>query len=71
MKKSIKYIIYQEGKYFVSQCLNIDISSFGETFEDSKENLMEAGSLYLEDNIDSQNFIPVGDMYLGKKMIET
>jgi hypothetical protein len=32
---------------------------------------MEAVSLYLEDNIDSQNFIPVGDMYMGEKMIES
>jgi len=67
MKHSIKYIIYQEGKYFVSQCLNIDVSSFGETIEESQENLMEAVSLYLEDNVDSKNFIPIGDMYMGKK----
>ncbi len=71
MKNSIKYIIYQEGKYFVSQCLNIDVSSFGETIEESQENLMEAVSLYLEDNVDSKNFIPIGDMYMGEKMIET
>lgn len=29
--KNIKYIVYKEGKYFVSQCLNVDVSSFGET----------------------------------------
>jgi predicted RNase H-like HicB family nuclease len=48
MAKSIKYIIYQEGSYYVSQCLNFDVSSFGTSVEESKNNLMEAVSLYLE-----------------------
>ena len=40
--KQIKYIVYQEGKYFVSQCLNVDVSSFGETIDEAIRNLKEA-----------------------------
>lgn len=46
----LNYIIWQEWQYFVSQCLNIDISSFWETKEEAISNLEEALSLYFEDN---------------------
>lgn len=42
-------VVYQEGKYYVAQCLNVDISSFGETEHAALENLREALELYLED----------------------
>ena len=47
--KNIKYIIYKEGKYFVSQCLNVEVSSLGETIEEAYINLKEALQLYFED----------------------
>lgn len=42
-------IIWKEGKYFVAQCLNVDVSSFGKTYEEALKNLQEAVELYLED----------------------
>jgi len=42
-------VVYQEGKYFVAQCLDIDISSFGDTEQLALKNLQEALELYLED----------------------
>lgn len=42
-------IVWKEGKYFVAQCLNVDISSFGKTYKDALKNLQEALELYLED----------------------
>lgn len=42
-------IVWKEGKYFVAQCLNVDVSSFGKTHEDASANLKEALELYLED----------------------
>lgn len=42
-------IVWKEGKYFVAQCLNIDVSSFGKTYEEALKNLQEAIELYLED----------------------
>lgn len=44
--KSFKYVIYREGKYYVSQCLNIDIASCGDTIEDAINNLKDAVELY-------------------------
>jgi predicted RNase H-like HicB family nuclease len=49
MIKQFKNVVWQEGKYFVAQCLNIDISSFGESKEEALKNLQEATELYLED----------------------
>ncbi len=46
--KEIQYAIWQEGKYYVSKCLNNYISSFGDTVEEAKANLMEALELYYE-----------------------
>jgi predicted RNase H-like HicB family nuclease len=35
--KNIKYVVYRDGDYYVSQCLNIDVSSFGDTIDDAIE----------------------------------
>ena len=44
-----KTIIWKEGKYFVSQCLDINIASFGKTKKQALSNLQEAIDLYLEE----------------------
>lgn len=47
--KAIKYIIYKEGEYYVSQCLNVDVASFGDTIQEAIDNLNEAVKLYLDE----------------------
>ena len=42
-------VVYKEGKYYVAQCLNVDVSSFGKTEQEAIANLREALELYLED----------------------
>jgi predicted RNase H-like HicB family nuclease len=49
MTKTLKYIVQKEGKYYVSQCLNVDVSSFGNTVQEAIDNLNEALMLYFED----------------------
>lgn len=50
MKKiNIISIVWKEGKYYVAQCLNADLSSFGHTKSEAVKNLQEAFELYLED----------------------
>ena len=50
MKKSIlQNVVWKEGKYYVAQCLNVDISSFGESRDEALKNLDDALNLYLED----------------------
>lgn len=41
--------IWKEGKLFVSQCLNVDIASFGKTKKSALKNMEEALELYFED----------------------
>lgn len=60
-KKSLKYftfVVWQEGKYYVAQCLNVDVSSFGKTYEEAVKNIREAVDLYLED-MPKQKMIPI------------
>ncbi len=42
-------VVWKEGKYYVARCLNVEVSSFGESYEDALKNLQEALELYLED----------------------
>ncbi len=50
----INNAVWKEGDYFVAQCLNVDISSFGDTKEGALSNLQEALELYFEDNENPQ-----------------
>jgi len=51
MKKiNFKNIVWKEGKYYVAQCLNVDVSSFGTTKKEALVHLQEALELYFEDN---------------------
>ena len=40
-------IVWKEGRHFVAQCLNVDISSFGKTKKEAMKNLEEALELYV------------------------
>ena len=65
--KEINYIIWQEGKYYVAQCLNVDVSSFCETIDEAINNLKEAVELYLEDeNIEIPD---IGKVIIGKEKV--
>jgi len=49
--KNMKYVVYQEGKYYVSQCLNVDVASFGKTIDEAVFNLSDAVALYLREDL--------------------
>lgn len=50
MKKiQLQSIVWKEGKQYVAQCLNVDISSFGKTKKEAVRNLQEALELYFEE----------------------
>ena len=49
MQVALKNIVWEEEKYFVAQCLNAEVSSFGETKEEALANLTEALELYFQD----------------------
>jgi len=46
---NLQSVVYHEGDHYVAQCLNIDVSSFGDTETEALANLREALELYFED----------------------
>ncbi len=64
--KAFKYVVYKEGKFYVSQCLNVDISSFGNSISEAIENLKEALELYFEDNDASRNVLNIEETLMGE-----
>lgn len=46
---NLQNVVYKDGQYYVAQCLNVDISSFGDSEQEALANLQEALELYFED----------------------
>ena len=67
--RQLKYVVYQEDKYYVAQCLNVDVSSFGETIDESIANLKEAVELYLENEQGDTSYHLVGNALVGELAI--
>jgi predicted RNase H-like HicB family nuclease len=67
--KNIKYVVYKEGEYYVSQCLNVDVSSFGDSIDEAIAALKEAVELFFEDEINLSGYQPIGEMLLGEDTI--
>ena len=47
---AVDFCIHKEPPYYVAQCLDVDVSSFGETVDEAIFNLKEAVELHLEDH---------------------
>jgi predicted RNase H-like HicB family nuclease len=45
----VQTVVFREGEHFVAQCLDVDVSSFGESEEGALQHLREALELYFED----------------------
>ena len=67
--RQIKYVVYQEGKHFVSQCLNVDVSSFGETIDEAIRNLKEAIELYFENEQEGLEYHSIGPTLIGEDVV--
>jgi predicted RNase H-like HicB family nuclease len=48
MKRSFTATVWQEGNWFVAQCLEVDVASQGENQEEALRNLREALELHFE-----------------------
>ena len=48
MKRPFAATVWREGKWYVSQCLELDVASQGDTVEQARDNLREALELYFE-----------------------
>jgi predicted RNase H-like HicB family nuclease len=49
MKRPFAATVWREGDWYVSQCLELDIASQGETEEEALANLKEAIELHFEE----------------------
>jgi predicted RNase H-like HicB family nuclease len=63
------YVVYREDEFFVAQCLNVDVSSFGATRPEAIANLKEAVELYFEGEPDVA-FTPVNDPAVGQQLVD-
>ena len=66
--KKITYCLYREDKFYVAQCLNVDVSSFGETREEALKALRAAVELYFED-APAEDFTFVEEAEVGQELI--
>jgi len=66
--KSFKYVIYRAGKYYVSQCLNVDIASCGDTIQEAIDNLKDAVELYFRNEPKKKKaaFHDIGETLIGE-----
>jgi len=59
--RTIEVVFYRDGKTWVAQALNVDVSSFGDTREEARSAIKEALELYFED-ASAQEIIEVADV---------
>ena len=67
--KQMAYVVYREDEFFVSQCLNVDVSSFGSTREEAVANLKEAVELHFQGEPDSA-YTLVSDLNVGQELVD-
>ncbi len=48
-KVNLKSVVWKEGDYYISRCLDVEVSSFGKTKKEALAHLQEALDLYFED----------------------
>lgn len=62
----LKSVIWEEGPHFVAQCLDVDVSSFGDTREEAVRNLDEALLLYFDDEA-----VPTRPLIMNPELVDT
>lgn len=66
--KRIDYCVYREEEFYVAQCLNVEVSSFGPSREEAVANLKEAVELYFEGE-PTAAWEPVSEVSVGQELI--
>ena len=57
MEQNLKYTVFEEDGAFVARCLDVEVSSEGDTKEGAIDNLREALELYFEDHAASRESV--------------
>lgn len=66
-----KYVVYKEGSQYVSQCLNVDIASCGDTLKEAVDNLKDAVELYFrnEPEIKQSDLTEIDEAIIGEAVL--
>lgn len=46
MKRDLRYVVVREGKWFIAQCLDVDVASQGRSEQEAVDNLQDALKLH-------------------------
>jgi predicted RNase H-like HicB family nuclease len=46
MKKDMSFVVWQEGEWFIAQCLDVDVASQGYSEDEAVDSLRDALELY-------------------------
>ena len=65
MSRQLTAIIQREDDGFVALCPELDIASQGDTIESARDNLSEAGELFVESEPDSE----IGQRLIGDTFV--
>lgn len=66
--RTIKFYVVKEAPHYVAQCLNVDVSSFGDTVEEAIRNLKEAVELHFEDEPED-SFQTIEEVLVGEGLV--
>ena len=69
MTRTLKYIVQKEGKFYVSQCLNVDVASFGYSVQEAIDNLNDALMLFFEDKEALISITSIQETLIGETRI--
>ncbi|MBM2814930.1 MAG: hypothetical protein HW421_1692 [Ignavibacteria bacterium] len=65
--KTYDYLVWKEGNYYVSQCINVNVGTFGDTIDEAVSNLKEAVELYYEN--ENINPVQIEQIMLGRELL--
>ncbi|MCX8105969.1 MAG: type II toxin-antitoxin system HicB family antitoxin [Ignavibacterium album] len=65
--REIDYVVWKEDNYYVSRCINVEVSSFGQTVEEAIQNLKEAVELYFDG--EDKELPVINNVLIGKEVI--
>lgn len=68
--RTIEVVFYRDGRAWVAQALNVDVSSFGDTRDEARTAIKEALDLYFEDASQAE-VIQVADVELETVSVGT
>ena len=66
--RAIKFCVYKEPPYYVAQCFNVDVSSFGDNVGEAIANLKEAVELYFED-APAEAYQQIDEVLVGESIV--